>query len=64
MVLGKRLKGAFKAVMMAIKRLSNEELERFQKSGGCPPPCPRPRTTSSLSNVFIPSFILFIRTQL
>ncbi|XP_036043283.1 isoleucine--tRNA ligase, cytoplasmic isoform X2 [Onychomys torridus] len=33
MVLGKRLKGAFKAVMMAIKQLSNEELEQFQKSG-------------------------------
>ncbi|XP_005355232.1 isoleucine--tRNA ligase, cytoplasmic isoform X2 [Microtus ochrogaster] len=33
MVLGKRLKGAFKAVMVAIKQLSNEELEQFQKSG-------------------------------
>ncbi|KAL6075343.1 hypothetical protein STEG23_005293, partial [Scotinomys teguina] len=33
MVLGKRLKGAFKAVMMAIKQLSSEELEQFQKSG-------------------------------
>uniref|UniRef100_A0A8C6HJA9 Isoleucine--tRNA ligase cytoplasmic ubiquitin-like domain-containing protein n=1 Tax=Mus spicilegus TaxID=10103 RepID=A0A8C6HJA9_MUSSI len=32
MILGKSLKGAFKVVMMAIKRLSNEELERFQKS--------------------------------
>uniref|UniRef100_A0A0N8ESM8 Isoleucine--tRNA ligase, cytoplasmic n=1 Tax=Heterocephalus glaber TaxID=10181 RepID=A0A0N8ESM8_HETGA len=33
MVLGKRLKGAFKAVMMAIKQLNGEELEQFQKSG-------------------------------
>ncbi|GAB1298166.1 Isoleucine--tRNA ligase, cytoplasmic [Apodemus speciosus] len=33
MVLGKRLKGAFKAVMVAIKQLSSEELEQFQKSG-------------------------------
>lgn len=33
MVLGKRLKGAFKAVMVAVKQLSNEELEQFQKSG-------------------------------
>ncbi|CAO2596028.1 Isoleucine--tRNA ligase, cytoplasmic [Lemmus lemmus] len=33
MVLGKLLKGAFKAVMVAIKQLSNEELEQFQKSG-------------------------------
>uniref|UniRef100_A0A8C6RPB1 Isoleucine--tRNA ligase cytoplasmic ubiquitin-like domain-containing protein n=1 Tax=Nannospalax galili TaxID=1026970 RepID=A0A8C6RPB1_NANGA len=33
MVLGKHLKGAFKAVMMAIKQLSSEELEQFQKSG-------------------------------
>lgn len=41
MVLGKRLKGAFKAVMVAIKQLSNEELEQFQKSGECP--CARPQ---------------------
>uniref|UniRef100_A0A2K5Z224 Isoleucine--tRNA ligase, cytoplasmic n=1 Tax=Mandrillus leucophaeus TaxID=9568 RepID=A0A2K5Z224_MANLE len=33
MVLGKRLKGAFKAVMTSIKQLSNEELEQFQKTG-------------------------------
>lgn len=33
MVLGKRLKGAFKAVMACIKQLSSEELEQFQKSG-------------------------------
>nr|XP_055165926.1 isoleucine--tRNA ligase, cytoplasmic isoform X1 [Nyctereutes procyonoides] len=33
MVLGKRLKGAFRAVMAAIKQLSSEELERFQESG-------------------------------
>jgi MoaA/NifB/PqqE/SkfB family radical SAM enzyme len=35
MVLGKRLKGAFKAVMMAIKQLNSEDLEQFQKSGEC-----------------------------
>lgn len=35
MVLGKRLKGAFKMVMTSIKQLSNEELERFQENGGC-----------------------------
>lgn len=34
MVLGKRLKGAFKMVMTSIKQLSNEELERFQENGG------------------------------
>ncbi|XP_014423441.2 isoleucine--tRNA ligase, cytoplasmic isoform X1 [Camelus ferus] len=33
MVLGKRLKGAFKMVMTSIKQLSSEELERFQESG-------------------------------
>ncbi|XP_064227063.1 isoleucine--tRNA ligase, cytoplasmic-like [Aotus nancymaae] len=32
MVLGKHLKGAFKAVMTSIKQLSNEELEQFQKT--------------------------------
>lgn len=42
MVLGKRLKGAFKAVMVAVKQLSNEELEQFQKSGGCLPPAQGP----------------------
>ncbi|KAJ8259862.1 hypothetical protein GJAV_G00174320 [Gymnothorax javanicus] len=33
MVLGKRLKGAFKSVMAAIKELKSEELEIFQKTG-------------------------------
>ncbi|KFO20772.1 Isoleucyl-tRNA synthetase, cytoplasmic [Fukomys damarensis] len=33
MVLGKRLKGAFKSVMTAIKQLKSEELEQFQKTG-------------------------------
>ncbi|EMP39735.1 Isoleucyl-tRNA synthetase, cytoplasmic [Chelonia mydas] len=33
MVLGKRLKGAFKAVMTAIKELKSEQLEEFQTSG-------------------------------
>lgn len=33
MVLGKRLKGAFKAVMAAIKELKNDQLEQFQKTG-------------------------------
>nr|XP_060465632.1 isoleucine--tRNA ligase, cytoplasmic [Panthera onca] len=33
MVLGKRLKGAFRVVMTAIKQLSSEELERFQETG-------------------------------
>lgn len=34
MVLGKRLKGAFKSVMAAIKDLKSEQLEEFQKTGG------------------------------
>ncbi|XP_077429645.1 isoleucine--tRNA ligase, cytoplasmic [Vanacampus margaritifer] len=33
MVLGKRLKGAFKAITAAIKELSSEQLEAFQKKG-------------------------------
>ncbi|NXI48488.1 SYIC protein, partial [Galbula dea] len=33
MVLGKRLKGAFKQVMAAIKELKSEQLERFQETG-------------------------------
>lgn len=33
MVLGKRLKGAFKSVMAAIKELTSEQLEEFQKTG-------------------------------
>uniref|UniRef100_A0AAQ5XAB4 isoleucine--tRNA ligase n=1 Tax=Amphiprion ocellaris TaxID=80972 RepID=A0AAQ5XAB4_AMPOC len=33
MVLGKRLKGAFKAVTASIKELSSEKLEAFQKTG-------------------------------
>uniref|UniRef100_A0A8D0G8V4 Isoleucine--tRNA ligase, cytoplasmic n=1 Tax=Sphenodon punctatus TaxID=8508 RepID=A0A8D0G8V4_SPHPU len=33
MVLGKRLKGAFKTVMAAIKELTSEQLEEFQKTG-------------------------------
>lgn len=33
MVLGKRLKGAFKSVMAAIKELPSELLEEFQKTG-------------------------------
>ncbi|KAM5148749.1 isoleucine--tRNA ligase, cytoplasmic isoform 2-T7 [Mantella aurantiaca] len=33
MVLGKRLKGAFKTVMAAIKELKSEQLEQFQKTG-------------------------------
>lgn len=33
MVLGKRLKGAFKPVMAAIKELKSEQLEAFQKTG-------------------------------
>ncbi|XP_075405943.1 isoleucine--tRNA ligase, cytoplasmic isoform X2 [Tenrec ecaudatus] len=33
MVLGKRLRGAFKAVMTSIKQLNDEELEKFQQSG-------------------------------
>ncbi|NWH33715.1 SYIC protein, partial [Chloropsis hardwickii] len=34
-VLGRRLKGAFKPVMAAIKELSSEQLERFQETGLC-----------------------------
>lgn len=33
MVLGKRLKGAFKSVTASIKELKSEELENFQKTG-------------------------------
>ncbi|XP_017264217.1 isoleucine--tRNA ligase, cytoplasmic [Kryptolebias marmoratus] len=33
MVLGKRLKGGFKAVTASIKELTNEQLEAFQKTG-------------------------------
>ncbi|KAM9324353.1 isoleucine--tRNA ligase, cytoplasmic [Gastrophryne carolinensis] len=33
MVLGKRLKGAFKTVMAAIKELKSDQLEEFQKTG-------------------------------
>uniref|UniRef100_A0A8C3PZP7 isoleucine--tRNA ligase n=1 Tax=Chrysolophus pictus TaxID=9089 RepID=A0A8C3PZP7_CHRPC len=33
MVLGKRLKGAFKPVMAAIKELKSEQLEKFQETG-------------------------------
>lgn len=33
MVLGKRLKGAFKTVAAAIKELTSEQLEVFQKTG-------------------------------
>ncbi|XP_073501317.1 isoleucine--tRNA ligase, cytoplasmic [Phyllobates terribilis] len=33
MVLGKRLKGAFKSIMAAIKELKSEQLEEFQKAG-------------------------------
>lgn len=33
MVLGKRLKGAFKAITASIKELNNEHLETFQKTG-------------------------------
>uniref|UniRef100_A0A8D3AS32 Isoleucine--tRNA ligase, cytoplasmic n=1 Tax=Scophthalmus maximus TaxID=52904 RepID=A0A8D3AS32_SCOMX len=33
MVLGKRLKGAFKAITASIKELTSEQLEAFQKSG-------------------------------
>lgn len=35
MVLGKRLKGAFKSVTAAIKELKSEQLETFQKTGVC-----------------------------
>ncbi|KAI4887053.1 hypothetical protein NFI96_016352 [Prochilodus magdalenae] len=34
MVLGKRLKGAFKSVTASIKELKSEQLEAFQKTGG------------------------------
>ncbi|KAF3690036.1 Isoleucine--tRNA ligase, cytoplasmic [Channa argus] len=33
MVLGKKLKGAFKAITASIKELKSEQLERFQKTG-------------------------------
>lgn len=33
MVLGKRLKGAFKSVTAAIRELTSEQLEVFQKTG-------------------------------
>lgn len=33
MVLGKRLKGAFKTVTASIKELKSEQLEAFQKTG-------------------------------
>lgn len=33
MVLGKRLKGAFKAITASIKELASEQLETFQKTG-------------------------------
>lgn len=33
MVLGKRLKGAFKPVMAAVKELKSEQLEEFQETG-------------------------------
>lgn len=33
MVLGKRLKGAFKSVTASIKELKSEELEAFQRTG-------------------------------
>ena len=33
MVLGKRLKGAFKSVIGSIKELTNDQLEAFQKTG-------------------------------
>lgn len=33
MVLGKRLKGAFKSVTASIKELKSEQLEAFQKTG-------------------------------
>lgn len=35
MVLGKRLKGAFKSVTASIKELTSEQLEAFQKTGVC-----------------------------
>lgn len=33
MVLGKRLKGAFKSVTASIRELTSEQLEAFQKTG-------------------------------
>lgn len=33
MVLGKRLKGAFKSVTASIRELNSEQLELFQKTG-------------------------------
>lgn len=33
MVLGKRLKGAFKSITASIKELKSEELEAFQRTG-------------------------------
>lgn len=33
MVLGKRLKGAFKSVTASIKELTSEQLEAFKKTG-------------------------------
>lgn len=33
MVLGKRLKGAFKTITASIKELTSEQLEAFQKTG-------------------------------
>lgn len=33
MVLGKRLKGAFKAITASIKELTSEQLEAFRKKG-------------------------------
>lgn len=36
MVLGKRLKGAFKSVTTAIRELTSEQLEIFQKTGTSP----------------------------
>lgn len=36
MVLGKRLKGAFKSVTAAIRELTSEQLEVFQKTGTSP----------------------------
>lgn len=43
MVLGKRLKAAFKAITASIKELTSEQLEVFQKTGisTCPFVCPK-----------------------
>lgn len=50
MVLGKRLKGAFKAITASIKELTSEQLEAFQKTGisvcGCLVVCAKKGTTS------------------